>query len=192
MNMLNNNFDNVADKLDNLAAELEQELSKDFNKKETFMNTLLKNASEEKKVLPFGAYKGASLKEATAKVMEKNAALPTALLSNESNEAKDKLITYLNRKAELIAEHEVRVESISSVYDHKIDTNTAMIKDMLDKIKILETHIGELTQMNAKLMQEKQNRIEMESGKTDEQIKHVDQIISSIRVLIENLSVSVN
>lgn len=190
--------------LDSLANELEAEIKRD----PTYMSTMLDNASKPtnhqptpkpNNVISTGPFKGVNKSEAIAKVMKKNETLPNAIRGRESDEAREKLGQFTARLAQLEAEHEVRVESIASVYDQKINNNQMLMKDLLnqikelnEQIKVIDDRVGELANMNYKIMDDKQAHILNEETRTNEQRNNLNQIISSIKSYIENLAIAIN
>lgn len=191
--------------IDNIANEMEEEIKRD----PSYVATMLNNASKpigghpsqkvKSNVISAGPFKGSHPSEAVASVIKKNATLPNAIRGRESNEAKEKLNQYNTRLAQLEAEHEVRVESIASIYDQRIGNNQVIILDLLnqikeltDQIKSLDNRVGELTDMNTKIMEDKKAHITNEETRTNEQRNNLNQIIQSIKGYIENLSIPIN
>jgi len=208
---MNTALESALGSVDELSDEIHQSVL-EIKNQEGYIKTMLNNATksvteptqtprlvrnnpapvQDTKVLSVGPFKGINKQEAINKVMEKNEGLPAAIRQRESEEARVKQQQYTRRLAELEAEHEVRVESISSLYDTKIENNQATIQTLLEQIKALDARVGELTTMNTRFIEDRNTHIQHERDTVSEQRRTLNQVLDTLKDTIERLAIPIN
>lgn len=178
----------------NFEAALEAELTID-DEKEPIMQQPSATVTQIKpaeSLIPAGPFKGVSVKEATASVMQKNSSLPTALLSQESEAARLKLQEATASLARLTAEHEVRIKSFGGIFEERLDSNKQAINELAKQIMSLNSRINDLTVANNHILEEKAAKISAANAQYEEEVRSAKQLIAAWKTLVENLATSVN